>query len=121
MDSSDDAVVQLRAYARAWESADDDAERAVALAAAGALAAQHGQTRLGMRLLARAALDEAAVTASGSVLKAEYVRQLTAARAQLADQALANAWLAGQLLTHTEVRYWLAVLPTLVAQKMGET
>ncbi len=111
---------QLEEYARAWDKAGDDAERAVALAAAGEVALKNSRTRLGMRLLAHAALHEDAVMKSDGVLIADYARQLAVARMLCERTEYSNAWASGQLLTRPEVRAWLAVLPALVSQHMGD-
>lgn len=107
----------LHEYARIWDRADDDAERIVVLAAVGELALRHGHTTLGMRLLARAALDEARVFAAGNLASGAYRRQVQDARAAVSRVEHANAWAAGQLLTLSEARAWLAELARLICEQ----
>jgi hypothetical protein len=105
----------LHEYARLWDSANNDAERAIALAAAGELAMRYGQPMLGMRLLARAALDEDKVIETDFVLQGAFIQQIRDARAKLERVEYANAWAAGQLLTLSESRAWLGELHRLIS------
>ncbi|MFN8495357.1 MAG: helix-turn-helix transcriptional regulator [Caldilineaceae bacterium] len=104
----------LREYVRIWDRANNDVERVMVLASAGELAMRYGQPTLGMRLLARAALDEAAVIESEFVLLGAFTQQIKDARAKLVCVEYANAWIAGQMLTLSEARAWLVVLPKLI-------
>ena len=70
---------------------------------------------LGMRLLARAALDEDKVIEAEFVLQEAFVRSTSGnARAMLDRVEYANAWAAGQMLTLSEARSWLVVLHRLI-------
>ena len=104
----------LHEYARLWDRAINDAERIIALAAAGELAMRYGHPTLGMRLLARAALDEDKVIEAEFVLREAFVQQIRNARAKLERVEYANAWAAGQMLTLSESRSWLVVLDRLI-------
>lgn len=104
----------LREYVRIWDRANDDVERVIVLASAGELVTRYGQPTIGMRLLARAALDEDLVMASEFVLQGAFTQQIKDAREKLACVEYANAWIAGQMLTLSEARAWLAVLPRLI-------
>jgi hypothetical protein len=104
----------LQEYARIWDRANHDGERMVALAAAGELAMRYGQPTLGIRLLARAALAEESVLESEFALQQAFAKQISDVRAKLGRVDYANAWVAGQMLTVSEVRAWLAVLPKLI-------
>lgn len=104
----------LLEYVLLWDKANSDPERLVALAAAGELAMRYGHPILGMRLLARAALDEDMVIEAEFVLQEAFVQQIRHARAQLECVEYANAWAAGQMLTLGESRAWLAVLHRLI-------
>ena len=104
----------LQEYVRIWDKATHDGERLMVLAAAGEVAMRYGQPVLGMRLLARAALGEDCVQEAELVLQQAFVQQISAARAKLGDVTYANAWVAGQMLTLSEARAWLVVLPGLL-------
>lgn len=104
----------LQEYVRLWDKADHEGERMMVLAAAGEVAMRYGQPTLGMRLLARAALGEDRVPAAEVILQQTFAQQINDARAKLGEVAYANAWVAGQMLTLSEARAWLVVLPGLL-------
>lgn len=110
----------LHEYARIWDRASNDVERVVVLAAAGELAMRHGHSALGIRLLARAALDDARVFVASAVASGAYRRQIRDARAAMTRVGHANAWAAGQLLTLDEARTWLAELARLMSAQKGD-
>ncbi|MCE7988399.1 MAG: XRE family transcriptional regulator [Caldilinea sp. CFX5] len=109
----------LQEYVRTWDKTTHEGERMIVLAAAGEVAMRYGQPALGMRLLARAALAEACVQETELTLQQAFAQQIGDARAKLGDAVYANAWVAGQMLTLSEARAWLVVLPSLLGNGKG--
>jgi hypothetical protein len=70
-----------------------------------------------MRLLACAAHNEDIVLAADCVIQGAFQQHIAEARVHLPHSAYANAWAAGQLLTLSEARAWLASLPGLIAPR----
>jgi hypothetical protein len=107
----------LQEYVRLWDKATHEGERVMVLAAAGEVAMRYGQPTLGIRLLARAALAEESVLESEFALQQAFAKQISDARAKLGRVDYANAWVAGQMLTLSEARAWLVVLPSLLGNR----